>query len=203
MKGILKILAGVLVVAVAAYIAVLAGLIYSAARRADVQPVVFQVSNYNDTADLKSFDDLSDAQMIDLLIRRWAVEAYRVLPDVQDVRARAQQGVGSFIWYMSDHATDVFKVWDEEVRPELESLATQHNYREVQVLGVAPQGDYYKVDLRFKTWSAPDKFVMQDKVIFLKVEFFRELRPNVERILQQGDASKIFRFRVVDFREMD
>ncbi|MDR0449168.1 MAG: hypothetical protein LBG89_01755 [Rickettsiales bacterium] len=191
-----------LIVALASAAVVLSAEIYVASKKSEVAPVVFQTSNYAEgRADVVAFEELFDEEIIDWMLRRWVFEAYHANPDAAEARVRGSAGRDSFIYFMSASETDVFETWKREVYPEIEDIAAKKGMREVRVRGIAKEGEYYRVDLRLDTWAGPRARTHADRTIYLKVDFERELRPNAARILRDGgDASKIFRFRVVDFR---
>ncbi|MDR0319831.1 MAG: hypothetical protein LBH81_03805 [Rickettsiales bacterium] len=202
MKNLLNLLAVLLIIALAGAAVFLSAEIYTAAKKSEVVPVVFQTSNYAEgRADIVPFDEIPDDEAVDWLVRRWIVEAYYVIPDMADVRTRGAEGRDSFIWFMSDSQSAVFETWRQSVFPDIEELAAKRGLREVRVQKIAKEGDYYRVDFRLDSWTAPDKRRTETRTAYVRVEFERGLRPNAERILKNGgDASKIFKFRVNDFR---
>ncbi|MCL2629536.1 MAG: hypothetical protein FWD33_02500 [Alphaproteobacteria bacterium] len=190
----------IFIIALAIGAMLLAAFVYSYSTKADVEPVVFQVANYPEgRPDIVPLDDISDDAMIDWLIRRWFVEAYRVIPDNQDAAERMAGGRASFIGFMSDSGGE--RVWREEVLPEVQDIASRRGMRAVHVISVAQEGEYYRVEFRLDTWDGPDSMRSEVRVAYVKVRYEPGLIENWERELRRSsDAARIFKFRVSDFR---
>ncbi|MDR2685296.1 MAG: hypothetical protein LBB23_00800 [Rickettsiales bacterium] len=200
MKKFINALVMMMILALGLAAGTLSAFIFSSAKKAGVEPIVFQTSDYAAArAELIAADDVSEKRMIDLLIRRWIYDAYYAVPDLGDAKIRATKDPRhSFVYSAS--VPEVFEIWSDEVLPEIEEIASRHGKRDVFVVSIEPEEEYYKVSIRLRTWTDADKRVDDDQVKYLKVAYEPGLKEDFARILEAGDAAKAFKFKVLEFR---
>lgn len=186
------------------------GAIYDAGREMVVQPWFFQVNSQSSMrlGIPATPADLGDARIREMLIQKYVVEYFYVIPDVEDI-ARRTLAHGA-IAHMSSSV--VFNQWRNDQAQIMQSMAEDKMLRTVHVNThdiYKPDGsDYWVVPYRMTTWTAPNDFsvapVSTNGLIFLDIIYEPGMRSDMgnasvgEFLERGGDPAYIFKFLVND-----
>jgi hypothetical protein len=203
MKKLISSFSIVLAVCLAIVSAVVAGWIFLSGERATVSPFVFTASASDARVrPPRTLSDYNQEELIDMLIKKWVAEAFYVIPDVNNIKARAASG--AFLSEMSDAA--VLSRWNAAVRPDLDVIVNNHGMQDVHVKTIVKNGDFYRVNFDVITWAdgkKPTSRIIKGKIVDLNIKYQEGLKPNAESFLEQGDAAMAFYFKVMDIKTQE
>ncbi|MCR5194552.1 MAG: hypothetical protein K6B71_03470 [Alphaproteobacteria bacterium] len=132
-----------------------AAAIYDASKNIEPEPYFFRnsyISSYQ-TNIPQSLSDIGERKLLDWLLQKYVVEFFYVIPDSYNIEIRSSKTLRSM------STPDVYQYWLDNIKPDLESMASRGVLREVKVfneISKSPNSDYWQVDYELKTWYNPN-----------------------------------------------
>lgn len=210
MKNLIKILAGVSLVALMCGALFLSSAIYETSNKATVETYFFQPDYSFDRRQStpKALQDLSDDELRNMLLGKYLIEYFYVTPDVSDITRRMEKK-GTLATMSSGK---VFTDWLENIAPKIEEMAKNNMLRTVSLVSIEPQAGsdkYWRVEYELKTWTHPNDLAASPEVtrgvLFMEIEFRRRLREIYkkqglaeQKLEEGGDPAPLFAFGIVD-----
>lgn len=207
MKKLVMFLLGLIILGIAGVAIYLTGGIYDAGVNQNVVPYFFQPNNLSERRPgvPLSPEYLGDAQLLDMLVKKYITEYFSVSPDVENVARRTRSD--SPLALMS--AESVFDEWSANTGQEIQKMASDGEMRIVRVIDkiYQPSGSqYWVVSYELTTWERPNDFriapVVTRGTMYMNITYKMEMREGVDvetlhKYLEQGgDPSPVFYFRV-------
>lgn len=209
MKKLIMFLSGFVLMVLMFLALCAAGAIYDAGRDLVVEPYFFQTNNLSSmrAGVPASPDDLGAGRVRDMLIKKYIMEYFYVVPDVENIAQRMLKS-GTIALMSSPAAFDNWRQTQAEI---IQSMAENKALRIVFVDDemYKPDGsDYWIVSYKLLTWDTPNDFSVPPFVttgrIFLQIRYEPGLRPDSDQMTvaqyleEGGDPAAVFKFRVDD-----
>lgn len=211
MRKILMFFAGLILLGLTFVTLYFSGALFDATNNRYINAFVFQPNNLSVDRIGRPIpvDELSDEFIRKRLIKKFIIEYFYATPDVEDIAQRTRSNS-----VLSAMATPlVFKEWVNGEAKDIETLAGYKSLRTVTVADeIIPQGDYWEVRYRLKTWDTPNDMDLEprfeDGIVYIKISFEKGIRDqingqdfNVNKYLKDGkDPAVIFKFKVEEVR---
>lgn len=214
MKKLLMFFAGLLLMCLTFGMVVVGGAIYDTASKKSIDTFFFQPANLSSRriGDLKSFDELNDEDIRQMLVDKFITEYFYVIPDPNNIAARLGGKIG--LRWMTSPA--VFTQWSETVGAEITQMADEHKMRMARLVEMELPEDsdkWWTLTYELTTWEHPNDLSHEPAVttgtMYVKLQFEPGIRPqmygekfDLGKFLEQGgDPSLIFRFRIDDIEQ--
>lgn len=215
MKRLIGFFIGLLLIVLTFAMLYFTGAIYDANKNREMGAFIMQPNNFS-TARIgrpQSVDELSDRFLRDRLIGKFIHEYLYVVPDTENIKARA--AVGGVLSAMV--APAVFDDWRHNVANEIEQLATDKYLRRVVVNDIVlpPNGDFWEISYETRTYAPNDMNAMpvvESGVMFLKIKMWApgesRIRDDVHGapldvnayLKRGGDPAAVFKFVVEEVK---
>ncbi len=148
--------------------------------------------------------DLGKEKVVDLLLGRFVMEYFYVVPDQTDIENRTGQ-MGQMRMMTTN---DVYNQWVEGEAQTIESMAQDGKMRMVTVNNIIrhPDSDYIEIEYSLKTWDKPNKFalppIVTNHTMVVRPTYDEGIRMSImesgihNHFENGGDAAALFRFGV-------
>ena len=209
MKHLVKYFIGIMTLVITFAMLYVAAIIYDASTKIQTEPYFFRnsyISSYQTDTPI-SLDNIGEQKLLNWLLQKYVVEFFYVIPDSNNIELRYTNQYHALVGIMSEPS--VYKYWLDNIRPELEDMASRGVLREVKVsdqISKSQNSDYWQVDYELKTWYKPNDMSENPEIkrgtMYLDVtgytgQLYTEEMDTVRKILKGGhDPASVFSFKV-------
>lgn len=216
MRWLLRLFAGLILLAVMFAALFVAGAIFDANKKIEenIETFFFQPDNNPERRPgvPASPEDIGDMGMLEKLIDRYITAYFYVTPDMTDTDRRIA-GSNTALVYMSD--TPVFDYWKKNIAPEIKQMSADKMLRLVRVTSIDKEtvdGNYWRIGYETTTWTKPNDLSVVPQtyngILYMNIIYEPGMRSkmvygsseeSIGRYLEQhGDPAAVFKFGVTD-----
>lgn len=187
--------------------------IYDTVPKITVDTYFFQreLDYQNRITDPVAVSEFSDEELRNMLIEKYLMEYFYVIPDEQYIQMRENRQTA--LWLMS--SSKVFNNWLQTVALEATALADAGMLRTARLISATKtptEGDnipYWKVEYELKTWEKPNDFLQEPNIsrgtLFMQISYTKQIMKTVRtgksvlEYLESGkDPAAAFSFGIID-----